>query len=174
MMKTYEARTKGTGRGEIFPGYFGTHQNAPLSLAALSCPTVHITILYPQNLLTVGILFTSETSIDGFSCSEIVKYPVSHELLLLLHLFLCASPAVRRNETKERKRDLSCIICRHHVERECNLLPPIPAVHFTVLEPRDRELCTFYVVQKRRATDFKAPKLWKGRSGHTFQISTTP
>ena len=35
---------------------------------------------------------------------------------------------------------------------------------FTVLEPRDQGIGKYCVVQKRRATDFEAPKLWKGRS----------
>ena len=40
-----------------------------------------------------------------------------------------------------------------------------PTKPFTILEPRDQEIGEFYVVQKRRATGFEAPKLWKGSSG---------
>ena len=40
-----------------------------------------------------------------------------------------------------------------------------PTGPFTVLKPRDEEIGEFYEVQKRRATDFKALKLRKGRSG---------
>ena len=45
--------------------------------------------------------------------------------------------------------------------------PPLkfPTDPFTILEPCDQEISSFYVDQKRRATDFEAPKLWKGRSG---------
>ena len=34
-----------------------------------------------------------------------------------------------------------------------------PTNPFTILEPRDQEIGQFYVVQKRHAVDFKAPKL---------------
>ena len=47
----------------------------------------------------------------------------------------------------------------------------IPTDTFTIPEPQDHEIGEFYVVQKRRATDFKAPKLWKGRSGYVFWLS---
>ena len=40
-----------------------------------------------------------------------------------------------------------------------------PTSPFTILEPQDQDIVEFYVVQERRATDFKAPKLWKGLSG---------
>ena len=40
-----------------------------------------------------------------------------------------------------------------------------PTDPFTILEPRDEEIVEFYAEQKRRATDFEAPKLWKGLSG---------
>ena len=36
---------------------------------------------------------------------------------------------------------------------------------FTVLEPQDRGVGNFYVVQESRTTDFEASKLWKGPSG---------
>ena len=39
-----------------------------------------------------------------------------------------------------------------------------PTNLFTIVEPRDQEIGGCYVNQKRRATDFKAPKLWKGSS----------
>ena len=35
----------------------------------------------------------------------------------------------------------------------------IPTNHFTILELQDQEIGSFYVAQKRRATDFDAPKL---------------
>ena len=41
----------------------------------------------------------------------------------------------------------------------------LPTAPFTILEPRFQE---FYVVQKRHVTDFKAPKLWNGRSGSSL------
>ena len=34
-----------------------------------------------------------------------------------------------------------------------------PTGRFTILEPQDREIGDIYVVQKRRTTDFEAPKL---------------
>ena len=40
-----------------------------------------------------------------------------------------------------------------------------PTNPFIILEPRDQEIGEFYVVEERRATDFEAPKLWKGSSG---------
>ena len=42
-----------------------------------------------------------------------------------------------------------------------------PTDLFTISGPHDQEIGEFYVaIQKRSATDFEAPKLWKGRSGH--------
>ena len=40
-----------------------------------------------------------------------------------------------------------------------------PTSPFTILEPQNPWINEFYVVQKRRATDFKATKLWKDSSG---------
>ena len=40
-----------------------------------------------------------------------------------------------------------------------------PTSLFPILEPRNPWIDGFNVVQERRATDFKAPKLWKGSSG---------
>ena len=41
-----------------------------------------------------------------------------------------------------------------------------PTDLFTNLEPQYQEMGNYYAVgQERRATDFEAPKLWKGRSG---------
>ena len=40
-----------------------------------------------------------------------------------------------------------------------------PTSPFTVLEPQNPWIDEFYVVQKRLAPDFKAPKSWKGSSG---------
>ena len=34
-----------------------------------------------------------------------------------------------------------------------------PTSPFTILEPQDQGIGEFYVAQKRRATDFEAPKL---------------
>ena len=45
---------------------------------------------------------------------------------------------------------------------------PFPANPFTILEPEDQGIGEFYVVQERRATDFKAPELWKSSSGCTI------
>ena len=41
----------------------------------------------------------------------------------------------------------------------------LPTSSFPILEPQNPWIDKFYVVQQRRATDFKAPKLWKGSSG---------
>ena len=40
-----------------------------------------------------------------------------------------------------------------------------PTSPFTIQEPQYPWIEEFYVVQKRRATDLKAPKLWKGSLG---------
>ena len=40
-----------------------------------------------------------------------------------------------------------------------------PTDPFPILEPQDQENGKFHEVQERRATDFGAPKLRKGRSG---------
>ena len=40
-----------------------------------------------------------------------------------------------------------------------------PTDPFAILDPQHQEIWEFYEVQKRRATDFEAPKLWKDRSG---------
>ena len=40
-----------------------------------------------------------------------------------------------------------------------------PTIPFTIEEPQDQEIDEFHVVQERCATDFEAPKLWKGSSG---------
>ena len=42
---------------------------------------------------------------------------------------------------------------------------PVPTGPWTILEPRDQEIHEFDAFQKRRATDFEALKLTKGRSG---------
>ena len=38
---------------------------------------------------------------------------------------------------------------------------------FTILEPEDQETGEFWEGQERRATDFEAPKLWKGSVGNS-------
>ena len=43
-----------------------------------------------------------------------------------------------------------------------------PTDIFTIPEPQDQEIGEFFVVQERRATDYEAPKLWKGRLGCPF------
>ena len=46
----------------------------------------------------------------------------------------------------------------------------LPTDPFTILEPQKPSVDEFYVVQKQRqATNFKAPKLRKGRSGSFFE-----
>ena len=40
-----------------------------------------------------------------------------------------------------------------------------PTSPFTILEPHNPRIVEFYAVQERRATNFKAPKLWRGSSG---------
>ena len=40
-----------------------------------------------------------------------------------------------------------------------------PDRHFAILGPREQKMGEFYARQERRAQDFDAPKLWKGRSG---------
>ena len=41
-----------------------------------------------------------------------------------------------------------------------------PIGPFTILQPDDQEIGEFRAVQKRRATDFEAPELWKGPLGN--------
>ena len=41
---------------------------------------------------------------------------------------------------------------------------------YGALEPQVQEMGEFYMFQKRRETDFEAPKLWKGRSGGRRRI----
>ena len=41
---------------------------------------------------------------------------------------------------------------------------------FTILESQNPLIDEFYVVQERRAMDFKAPKLWKGSSGKASKL----
>ena len=48
------------------------------------------------------------------------------------------------------------------VRNKCSAYPTNP---FTIFYPRNQEIGEFKVVQERRATDFEAPKLWKGSSG---------
>ena len=43
-----------------------------------------------------------------------------------------------------------------------------PTGPFKVLQLQDPEIVGFSLVKERLATDFKAPKLWKGRSGSSF------
>ena len=50
----------------------------------------------------------------------------------------------------------------------------IPRNPFSILEPQDQEIREFYVVQERRATNFEAPKLWKGSSGSRYMYESTP
>ena len=40
-----------------------------------------------------------------------------------------------------------------------------------ILEPQDQEISAFFVVRKRRPTNFEAPNLRKGRSGSSSSIS---
>ena len=46
----------------------------------------------------------------------------------------------------------------------CECVGRVPTDPFTILEPRDQEIAEFYVARECLATDFKAPKLRKGRS----------
>ena len=46
----------------------------------------------------------------------------------------------------------------------------IPTGPFTKLEPQNQENGKFYIVHKRRATDFEDPKLRTGRSGSAIHI----
>ena len=43
-----------------------------------------------------------------------------------------------------------------------------PTSPFAILEPQNMWIHEFHVVQERRATNFKAPKLWKGSSGYDW------
>ena len=45
-----------------------------------------------------------------------------------------------------------------------------PTNPFTILEPHDQEIGEFYLVRELRATDFEAPKLWKGFSGRLVTV----
>ena len=40
---------------------------------------------------------------------------------------------------------------------------------FTTEKSRSQEIGEFYVAQERRATDFEAPKLWKGSLGNAIK-----
>ena len=51
---------------------------------------------------------------------------------------------------------------------QCDLYPTNP---FTFVEAQDQEIGEFYVVQERRATDFKDPKFCKDHIG--FYVSDT-
>ena len=44
-------------------------------------------------------------------------------------------------------------------------IPNFPTGPYSFVEPWDQEIGESYEGQERRATDFEAPKLWKGRSG---------
>ena len=48
-----------------------------------------------------------------------------------------------------------------------------PTNLFTILKPQDQEIGEFYVVQECHATDFEAPKLWKGSSGSNLAASVS-
>ena len=49
-----------------------------------------------------------------------------------------------------------------------------PAGPFPILEPQNPWIDEFHVVQECHATDFKTPKLWKGRSGSASQSIQDP
>ena len=51
---------------------------------------------------------------------------------------------------------------------------PYPTGSFTISEPRNQEIGEFYGVQERLVTDFKARKLWKGRSGTGWKVFSFP
>ena len=46
-----------------------------------------------------------------------------------------------------------------------------PTGPFTILEPLNPRIDKFYVIQKRRATDFKSSIFVKGLTGHTVMSS---
>ena len=50
----------------------------------------------------------------------------------------------------------------------------IPTDLFTILEPPNASIIKFYIVQKRRTTDFEASKSWKGRSVRLVRIGSSP
>ena len=59
----------------------------------------------------------------------------------------------------------------------CKIRPPtLPTNVCLILEPQNPWIDTFYfIVQERRATDYKAPKLQKGSSGfHNFEPQYFP
>ena len=45
-----------------------------------------------------------------------------------------------------------------------------PTRPFPIIEPQNPGMDEIYVVQERRATDFKDPKLWKGSSGGSLKM----
>ena len=49
-------------------------------------------------------------------------------------------------------------------------LPDCPTSLFPIFEPQNPGIDKFDVFRERRETDFKAPKLWKGKSCGTFLI----
>ena len=50
--------------------------------------------------------------------------------------------------------------------RSLSPFPKVPTSPSTILEHQNPWIDEFYVVQKRGATDLKAPKLWKGSPGY--------
>ena len=54
-------------------------------------------------------------------------------------------------------------VCMCHRHSPLNLTRPTGP--FTILELQDQGIGQFYVVQKRHATDFEAPKCWKDQPG---------
>ena len=50
----------------------------------------------------------------------------------------------------------------------------LPTNSFSTLELQNPWIDEFYVVQESRATDFKAPKLWKGSSGFRYCLPARP
>ena len=46
----------------------------------------------------------------------------------------------------------------------------VPTGNFAILQTPNQDFSEFYVVQKRHATDFEVPKLWKGRSGKNLLV----
>ena len=54
---------------------------------------------------------------------------------------------------------------RYSLNDTKNTSRTLPTDPFTILKPQNLSTDEFYVVQVLIATDFKAPKFWKGRSG---------
>ena len=69
-------------------------------------------------------------------------------------------------DSKVVKRPVGRIVSWPNIEQFWSL----PTNPLTILEPQNQEIGELYVAQERCATDFEAPKLWKGSSGSSRYV----